>query len=317
MESYRFKNLSPSLEKRKRLLLPLSGGVSSLCLLQVLDEQVREQKAKQGRVAYELVVVSVDPEVEWDSVEGEERVKWLECVKERFEIHKFLDVKKACEVLCLDDDLEDDLETLGFERTDEESDRDFYETILSSTKSVTTRTDLREILIKRLLVGLAKNHQCDSLLWGHSDTTLAAQTLADVAKGRGGSVPGSMSDGPSAEGINFNYPMRDLFKAELDLYASCLSPTLVPLKRVEEAEKITSIRNTSIDNLLNNYITSQGQKYPSIMANVVRTASKLQAPAVTESTILCAICHCTMAQETDERLCYGCIRMQQDIKTKS
>jgi cytoplasmic tRNA 2-thiolation protein 2 len=312
MESYRFKNWSA--DQKKRLMLPLSGGVSSLCLLQVLDAQLREQIGRQNRTAYELVVVHVDA----DGLEnegGDRDGEWYEGVAERFELHRFLSVVKIYEAFEIDESLESDLSHLGLTRRSGHDDKAFYRGMWTSTKSVTTRSDLRELLMRRVLVALAKKHDCEGILWGHSDSKLAAQVLADVAKGRGSSVPGAMADGPSSEGLNFNYPTRDLFKAELDLYASVLSPPLTSLDSLAAPQLIASIRNTSIDALLGNYITSQGEKYPSIMANVVRTASKLQVPASTDSAARCPVCQSAPGME-GQSICYGCVRMKQDIKTQ-
>ena len=309
MESYRFKNLT--VEQKKRLLLPLSGGVSSLSLLQILDAQLREQISKQNRTAYELVVVHVDL-LETDQAVS---ASWYQETESRFVLHEYLPIVKVHEVLRIDEDLESALALLELNRKAEIDDQHFYSTIMSSTTSVTTRADLRELLVRRLLVSLAKQHSCDSILWGHSDSRLASQALADVAKGRGASVPGTLADGPSPEGINFSYPMRDLFKTELELYGTTLSSPLHPLASSRETEHVVSLRNTSIDNLLSTYITSQGEKYPSIMANVVRTASKLQPPSHKFDSTYCAVCRCAMNVEGHaESLCYGCQRMKQDIK---
>ena len=312
MESYRFKNLIG--DHKKRLLLPLSGGISSLVLLHVLDTQLKKQLEKQNRTAYELVLVHVQTA---DS-EGSVSAAWREKTLSRFSTYSFPSSVRIHEVFQVDQALEEDLTHLGIYRQEGENDEEFYSSIMASTRSVTTRTDLRELFLRRLLVSLAKQHKCDSILWGHSDSKLAAQALADVAQGRGGSVPAGISDGTSATGINFNHPMRDLFKSELELYASVLPE---PLEVMPEAETgpSPSIRNTSIDNLLSTYILSQGEKYPSIMANVVRTAGKLQVQEKGSGAKVCCVCSSPTLQEDDvngqsRSLCYGCERMKQDIR---
>jgi cytoplasmic tRNA 2-thiolation protein 2 len=149
---------------------------------------------------------------------------------------------------------------------------------------------------------------------------LAALALADVAKGRGGSVASSIADGPSLHDINFNYPTRDLFKVELQTYAQALSEPLVSEGQDDAVEQSTSsIRSVSIDNLLSNYITLQGEKYPSIMANVVRTVSKLQVRSTGNEMVTCCFCVAPMNRASDnpgesQYLCYGCARMKQDLK---
>jgi cytoplasmic tRNA 2-thiolation protein 2 len=309
MESYRFKNIG---DQKKRLLLPLSGGVSSLCLLQILDAQLNEQMSKQNRTAYELLVVRVDDGEEDGQSEGEcEGDEWWRGVEERFGLHTYLRTRRMFEVFEVDLGLEGDLGHLGLVRRGRD-DGEFYEYIMASTKSVTTRSDLKDLMLKRMLLVIAKEQGCDSIIWGHSDSRLAAQALSDVAKGRGGAVPRDLADGMSSDGVVSNYVMRDLFKSELEAYAAILDPPLEFLK--ESAAEPVSIRSTSIDQLLNSYITSQGEKYPSIMANVVRTASKLQVPRREGDTPLCPVCQNELEIENKETICYGCERMRQDIK---
>lgn len=310
MESYRVKNQSQESHKRKRFFLPLSGGVSSLSLLHVLDVQLNEQIAKQNWRVYDLLVVHID----LLKVEEDVSKEWYEGVARRFSLHEYLDVLKIHEAFRVDETLEGDLLHLGLKRPSGADDEEFYHSILSSTTSVTTRSDLTELLLKRILVSIAKQQNCDRILWGHSDSRLAAHALSEVAKGRGAAVPDVLTDGGSSDGLASHHPIRDLFLSELELYASILSPPLETLPSSTVDEPVISIRNTSIDSLLNKYITSQGEKYPSIMANVVRTASKLQVPAKNDHTAICPVCQCVLEEQNEDEICYGCRRMKQDIK---
>jgi cytoplasmic tRNA 2-thiolation protein 2 len=313
METYRFKNLAE--EQKRRLLLPISGGISSLVLLQVLDAQLQKQMVNRNRKAYDLVLARV-------ILPGEEGAivsRSLEDLRCRFPQQVCLRPYTLGEVLSLDSTLRQALELLDFHPQNDEPNEVFIERVLSSSTSVTTRTDLQSILLRRLLVAIGKAQGCESIIWGHSDTQLAALTLAEVAKGRGGSVPSTIADSPSAHGVNFNYPLRDLFKTELQTYAQILPERLEA--KEEDAQVQASIRNTSIDDLLSTYISSQGQKYPSIMANVVRTASKLDPRSRSEQSSICPLCVQPMPSNRatlipDSPLCYGCQRMKQDIKPK-
>jgi cytoplasmic tRNA 2-thiolation protein 2 len=312
MESYRFKNVG---DQKKRLLLPLSGGVSSMCLLHVLDSQLKKQLEKQNRTAYELVLVHVSTFRQDNPVS----TTWDRQVAEQFSSYHFSASFALEKVFSIDSSISQDLTHLGIHRRENENDAAFYTRIQNSTTSVTTRADLDNLFLHRLLVALAKQYNCDSILWGHSDSTLAAQALASVAKGRGGAVPADLADGPGMAGITFNHPMRDLFKTELELYASVLPEQLPCIPDLKAGQgPIVSIKNTSIDDLLSTYINSQGEKYPSIMANVVRTASKLQVPKVGPDARHCPVCQSRLPEDGDvgRTLCYGCVRMKQDIKTE-
>lgn len=317
MESYRFKNSSE--DQKRRLFLPVSGGISSLVLLQVLDAQLQKQIANRNRTAYDIVVARVVLPGEQDQPTVTSQ---HEDLKTRFPTHTFLPLLTLHDVLRLDSSISQDLEHLGIATVDGESDEESFNRIMSSTISNTARTDLRSILLQRLLVAVAKKERCESVLWGHSNSRLAALALADVAKGRGGSVSSTIADGPSMYGINFNYPVRDLFESELQIYGHAISEPLLQQAAGDTTavQLPTSIRTTSIDDLLGTYIASQGQKYPSIIANVVRTASKLEVRRPDKSTTACRVCIMPLTegfagQHVKSELCYGCQRMRQDIKT--
>lgn len=314
MESYRFGNLA--VNETRRLLLPLSGGVSSMVLLQVLDAQLHNQALKRNRTAYELIISNIVLPDEDNSIKCNELYAQ---VAERFPTHKFRPPMALEDLFKYDDRIESDLLHLGVTRPEGESDGSFLNRVVSSTTSATAREDLQSILLRRFIVSVAKAHDCEGILWGHSDSRLASMALSHVSKGRGGSVPSLIADGASCHGINFKYPVRDLFKPELATYASALSEPLVSLdgEQTTAPQVAPSLRNTAIDTLLTNYINSQGEKYPSIMANVVRTTGKLDGTANGQSQ-LCMVCSepssLLNGGAAENLLCYGCLRMKQDIK---
>ena len=319
MESYRFG--SNNEDTGRRLLLPVSGGISSLVLLQVLHSQMQRQLAKRNKTAYQLLVVVIEDNLRTTSNEDAPGNAWYAALQTKFPSVSFVPLKSLPEVFTLDPTIEGDLQAFGVNRLSAESDRDFVVRILSSASSLTAGSDLHEVLLNRLIVSCAKQRDCESILWGHSDSRLAAKALAGVAKGRGGSLPFEICDGPSKSGINFSYPLRDLFKPELSLYASLLPEVfseLITMEGPAPREKM-SIRNTSIDDLLTDYIISQGEKYPSIMANVVRTASKLRSPRLDETASSCQICLVPLQRDplqisSEQDLCYGCARTRQDLR---
>ncbi|KAL2438554.1 Cytoplasmic tRNA 2-thiolation protein 2 [Exophiala dermatitidis] len=318
MESYRFKARSE--DEKDRLLLPISGGVSSLVLLQVLDTQLQKQLAKRNRTAYDLVIVRVILPEEEASTSLDQCYEEL---KQRFSSHTFLQPPKLQEVFETDDRIERDLEHLGIKRQAGESSQTLLQRITTLATSVTARADLQSILLQRLIVSVAQQQTCAGIVWGHSDSRLAALVLADVAKGRGGSVSSIIADGPSVYGITFIYPMRDLFKTELEAYARVASePLLAKTAELDgtPSPQPSSVRHTSIDSLLKTYIDSQGEKYPGIMANVVRTASKLQGRQASAIEGACPVCVRPIVRSeglaiSDSILCYGCDRMKHDIRS--
>jgi cytoplasmic tRNA 2-thiolation protein 2 len=312
MEPYRLKSDSP--HQQRRLLLPVSGGVSSVVLLQVLDSHIQRQLSSRGRAAYDLEVLVVDK----SSIdESPSPVNIVERFKDIFPASHF-SLLSLDAVFKIDNDIHDALSKLGFGMEGDEEPQVELERLMKTATTPTTRADLFEILLLRLIVSFAKSQGCEGILWGHSDSRLAAMALSNVAKGRGGALPNQIGDGSSPWGLNFNYPLRDLFKSELELYAGLLSTQVSKIIIPDlQAPAISSIRQTSIDDLLTSYITSQGEKYPSIMANVVRTASKLQMPVTTGADAACPVCATpitsTAMELSGSGLCYGCLMIKSEI----
>lgn len=313
MESFRPQNQKSksASTKKPRLLVPLSGWISSLTLLAVLVAQIRRQMEKTGRTAYEILGMhaSID--------DGRNVDVWWEKLKLEFPECEFISPISLSMVFRRDKTIESDLALIGMERSPDEADDAFMTRMFASARSATARTELKEIMLKRLVAATARENDCESVLWGHSDSKLAATTLSLVAKGRGTAVSTELADGSILWDTAFNYPLRDLFTPELDMYLQCTSEGVrtCVLGGAGDVDVPMSLKATSIDALLSTYITGQGEKYPSIMANVVRTAGKLQAPEIPENE-RCKICagHITDTLGQDQSLCYGCKRMMQDIK---
>ncbi|KAI5863174.1 hypothetical protein GGS23DRAFT_609627 [Durotheca rogersii] len=180
--------------------------------------------------------------------------------------------------------------------------------VLSRLPSPTSRADLRRLLTRHLLVGAAAARRCDALLLGHNATSLAALALAETAKGRGLGLPALVNDGvvratptpapsdsswggdndgggggddaaPLPTSLPVYSPLRELFRKELLTYLSQAAPPLTDLVWAAEAEAetgaVVSHRDLSIDDVLSRYFAEVEASYPSVVANVVRTAGKL------------------------------------------
>lgn len=172
--------------------------------------------------------------------------------------------------------------------------------LIGSLPSATSRADLVSTLQTRLLVDVAKKNGCTGILFGESTTRLAEKTLTETAKGRGFSLPWQVSDGTSPYGITFNYPLRDLLKKELVAFSSLTTPPLTDLIIYNQPSShiSASSKQTSIDDLLIQYFESVEENYPSIVANVVRTSSKLE-PLTDDETTPCSLCGLPVAEGTD------------------
>ena len=337
LEEYRVKGASK--EHQRTLLLPVSCGVSSVTLLHLLDQQLQSQVDRTGRTGFKLHVLLVDTSRQEANAPTTGQ---LECLKERYPQHIYTALTLA-EIFDFAIDFAEDL--LGdFSQDDSDAaistrDRNLakLDDYLSSMPSATSRSDVLGVLRTRLIVAFAKSKDCESILWGDSTTRLAEKTLAETAKGRGFSLPWQTGEGASPYGVHFNYPLRDLLKKELLTYSELTSPPLTPLimKQTSSAQVSASAKNTTIDDLMSQYFESVELNYPSIVANVVRTSSKLRASQSSSSDTDCGLCGLPIpdgtsgidswagdqqknienaALPTTSGLCYGCARTMHGAK---
>ncbi|KAL8795095.1 MAG: hypothetical protein Q9195_002392 [Heterodermia aff. obscurata] len=258
----------------KKLLLPLSLGVSSVTLLHVLDRHLQTQKKNSGRVSYNIHVLFIDQSA---FTLQREFKNALEQARLRFPTHSF-------SVVTLDEILDYESPLLeGILMTSQALDGnralsrpDKLKALLSVLPSATSRLDIVKILRGKLINAFAELHECSFILFGDSTTRLAERTLAETAKGRGGSLPWLTSDSMTSKGLKINYPMRDLLKRELVLYVAITEPSLEPL--LVDGDSLDNVpvssKDTTIDGLMSQYFASVEQNYPSIVANVVRTSDQ-------------------------------------------
>jgi cytoplasmic tRNA 2-thiolation protein 2 len=263
-----------------------------------LNEQLQRQLEKNNRLSYELTVAYVD--LNFDSAEASAQAQshW-EKVQETYSSHKYIKVG-------IEDAL--DLDTikwssLGLDTTLSDKSipkKDRLQTLLKSIPAATSRADISTTLLSSLLVDVAKGNSCDSILFGDSTTRLAEKTLTETAKGRGFSLPWQVSDGESPFGVHYRYPLRDILKKELVSFAALTSPPLTDLiiPTAPMSALVVSSKNTTIDDLMTQYFESVEENYPSIVANVVRTSSKLKAPSVDDTT-RCSLCGVPVASGTE------------------
>ena len=325
METYRVRG---STKAAKKLLLPLSFGACSASLVHILDQHLNSQYERMNRAAYELYVVHIDLFLE--AADRKESAALLEKYKTRFPRHSYASF--GLEEALLSDEIDwSSLNLLKPSSDDQRLPSERLQELIGSLPSTTSRADFVTTLKTRLLVDVAKKNDCEGILFGESTTRLAEKTLTETAKGRGFSLPWQVSDGMSPYGVTFNYPLRDLLKKELVSFTSLTTPPLTELVVYKESSSqiSASSKQTTIDDLMIQYFESVEENYPSIVANVVRTSSKLK-PLTGDEIEACGLCGLPVAagmdgifgwggdQNSDSRpareighdgiLCYGCSR---------
>ena len=291
MDSFKVRGAS---DRKPRLLLPVSFGVSSTTLLHILDQHLQVQLERTKRTGYELFILFVDQ----STVEGQGNTQDIvNVLEQKYSEHTFI---KAS--------LHDifkfpiNLSVLGQDQGIAQSERERpgspvpashaekLREMLSSLPSPSSRADMTIVLRSQLVIAIAKENGCESILWGDSTTRLAERTLAETAKGRGYSLPWQTADGPSPHGISFNFPMRELLRKEIITYSNLTNPPLTTLIQELSSESSVSSKDTTIDDLMSQYFQSVETNYPSIVANVVRTTGRLTAPVATDTFSQCGIC---------------------------
>ncbi|OAX83883.1 cytoplasmic tRNA 2-thiolation protein 2 [Emergomyces africanus] len=331
MEKYRPQNAPKN--RQRKLLLPLSYGVSSSTLLHILNLQLERQiSTGLGRRAYDIHVLNV-------GVCGQPDSQRLDLFREAYPLHTYSQVPLHL-IFKHDAAITDVISEYGgpeFIDDPTKTDQERLDIFRFSLSTATSRTDIDGILLTRLVVAIAKELDCDGILWGDSDSRLASKALSNVAKGRGFSATWDVCDGISPWGIQFNFPLRDLFKFELSTYASLALPKSLGVVDSERPSVDNlSNKNMSIENLLSHYVETQGEKYPGIMANIVRTIDKLQPPPA-DAGSKCVLCGMPVdnsgedpailggpggsqyvLMDSRERpmtstLCYGCARSRLDL----
>ncbi|KAH4299145.1 tRNA 2-thiolation protein [Parastagonospora nodorum] len=284
MESFRV-NFAASPDQQRKILLPLSHGVSSTTLLHILDLHLNTQRSKTNRTGFAISVLVVD--------EGSLDPARLDKVRERYANHDYASLPLHDVFRLLPDDAS--LRALLPESQIQEvrSTQEQLTSLIASLTSATARADVLTTLRTRLIVEHAKQTGCESILWGDSTTRLAEKTLAETAKGRGFSLPWQISDGKSPFDINFHYPLRDVLKKELFSYVDLAEPALSALVYEPQSgatQASMSSKNTTIDDLMKQYFESVEENFPSIVSNVVRTTGKLEVPAGATSNPRCSLC---------------------------
>jgi cytoplasmic tRNA 2-thiolation protein 2 len=280
-----------------------------------------------NRAAYELHVVHIN--LYLDVTDRKDSSELFAKYKARYPRHTYTGygLHEALELDGID------WQSLGIEQSlvtnRQRSETEQLQNLIGSLPSATSRADIVSTLLTRLLVDVAKKSNCESILFGDTTTRLAEKTLTETAKGRGFSLPWQVSDGMSPYDLGFNYPLRDLLKKEIVIFSTVTEPPLTELIIYQQPSSNVSASSklTTIDDLMAQYFESVEENYPSIVANVVRTSSKLK-PLTDDDTTSCGLCGLPVAEGTSgiygwggdqnskshqdsgeaRMMCYGCSR---------
>jgi cytoplasmic tRNA 2-thiolation protein 2 len=319
-----------------KILVAISGGVSSLSLLHILDGHIIRQKEKTKRQAYTMSVLYVD-----ESCLGEESLpsSSFDTLKIRYPSYEFhrRPIEDLFEADFLPDEEHNNLISSLPQISAQANSASYLQSILSSLPSSSSRIDLKVTLRTRLIAQQAKLLNCEVIAWGDTTTRLAERTLAETSKGRGFALPWQTGNSLTPHGIRFIYPLQDIYRKELHIFASLCEPPIMEffLQDTLEQKQAVSSKSTSIDDLMRTYFESVELNYPNIVANVVKTSNRLVPPVRTAGQVKCRICSLAFDKSTTgiedwegnqqvdladggqqtQNLCYGCFRTVQNAKS--
>ncbi|KAK5631912.1 hypothetical protein RRF57_007626 [Xylaria bambusicola] len=234
----------------QRYLLALSRGPSSTALLHILNENVRRQREKSGRVKFELVVVFVDIDVGFD--QSEERKTATESPESdvaspaptngtatragtgtappssesadtftahfpELTIHTVL-LSSILSSPAIDWSL---LPSQNTSLPPSQRLADFF----ARLPSASARADVSRLLIRHALYAAAIARDCAVILLGYTTTALAELTLSEAAKGRGFGIPWFVNDGtfPLPRAVDLDQEAASIAEVSRDLASTGLS----------------------------------------------------------------------------------------------
>ncbi|KAH3665488.1 hypothetical protein OGAPHI_003674 [Ogataea philodendri] len=317
MQDDKFKvKYGNSKAERPRVLLPLSFGEGSVVLLDMvlshLEEQCRNERAVQG---YDLVVVHVGKDdsrlqqikQHYEGLLGRVRVEFATAdpslfVRELGRLHVSEDYTSS---------VSEESETMDLEQ------------MLAQFDNRSSQQDFLQQIVREMIHRAAIARRCSVIIYGHSMTRLADETLALTVKGRGSEIFTRLTDGQfeyANTSLHVIHPLRDVLLSEIKAYVrfSELGQFVEPKPEI----KHKSAKNKTIDELVREYFETVESEYPEVISTVVKIGTKLDVPE--GIPIECVLCHELVYQDsktwleqmsesanTESKsavpLCYGCL----------
>ncbi|KAJ3275247.1 hypothetical protein HDV01_000974 [Terramyces sp. JEL0728] len=329
---HRFRNNLMKI-KAGNVLVALSGGPSSMCLLDLMSnfnsvDPVNKRQPKYPNVHVCHVDVSLAvPQIEPDLVDR---------LKEDVERREFKFTSIRLEGLFADScsvAVKDQVPVLTTE-SDNESPADRLKNSLESVSSLSSREDLLNIYIKKSILTQAIKNNCNIILFGDNSTLLAVKTISLSAKGRGV----VLADEIALEHVitvnerkfSLVRPLRDVLGKEVSFYNQFkgLSP-------FNNANLTTGLKkDCSIDRMTSDFIIGLDDEFPSTVSTIARTAFKIKAKE--HSTLSCSLCEAPLDEVSkfseimgdaaenatpeagrvpiNQVLCYACRNISRDMK---
>ncbi|KAM9893231.1 hypothetical protein OXX79_009481 [Metschnikowia pulcherrima] len=270
----------------QRVLLPLSFGVSSLVLFDMIASLLQEQSAMhKGKHGFELIVVHLKDE----GMSKTEDFRSLSSKYSPVEI-KYIEIDLASYPV------ESRMKLAVSPEFDVIAERvnsaDSVAELVEKISSRSSKADLLGIVYEEIFNALAAKEKCQTIIYGHSMTRLANEVIALTVKGRGSKIHEAVADRTivrdNAE-IHIIFPLRDILFAEVKAVLK-LSDGLSDYVKLPVASGRKLVKNMTVHDLTTQYFDGlDATGYASTASTVVKTAEKLGGPK-SEVKDICRIC---------------------------
>ncbi|QLL32794.1 hypothetical protein HG536_0D03160 [Torulaspora globosa] len=309
-----------------KVLVPLSFGSSSVVLLDILNDTLTEQKETQrGKTGFHIDVLvcgrDQDDIVRYREMADRLLSERYASNREKIKFH-FLSVESFYK------DCGGELDTILVDSADFSSrsivengelNREFgVEDLLKQCPDRSSRQDLLTILSSRLIKKFAYQNKHKIILWGHSMTKLADETISLVVKGRGSQIASMLSidecDPLFDNSFKNLYPLQDVLLSEIDAYCYIkhLDPFMIDyipqdtllVEKQRNPELVSaprSVKNLTLNEIARKYFDDVEADYSNVISTVVRTALKLGEPE-TPKPERCSICRANVHMDPSEYL---------------
>lgn len=311
-DKFRSAEEAALLNEESKVLIPLSFGSSSLVMLDILNDTLTEQKETQrGNTGFRIDVLVI--------VKAEDESSVAKLVAElhegRYASNREKITFRSVSVESFYEDCNDELQTILL------NDQDFsskamrgdldptkhctVEEMLAQCPDKSSREDLSSFLRKHLIKKYAYQHDYKAILWGHSTTKLADETISLIVKGRGSQIAPGLSDtepNPLFKNKFRNmFPLKDVLLSEIDAYCYtkgldrflvgyAAQDTLLLNKVCVGKQRSKLVKNLSINEIARKYFDDVEAGYSNVISTVVRTAYKLAEPSALDLEP-CSMCH--------------------------
>lgn len=279
----------------QKVLLALSGGMSSLVLTDVIASLLQEQyEAHKGRQGYELVILNID-EFERNSL-NKKAGKMIPKLLYRYSPvnvkYKVLDINS----FIMDQEMMQKIvltkQFSAFEQEIKEGTTYTVEEMLKLCPNKSSVEDFLVVIYEELVLRTAFVEGCQTIVYGHNMTRIANEVIALTVKGRGSNIYRAISDHTvnfRSKEFQIKFPLRDVLAAEIEAYGELSELKEFVLESTKPVSKIT--KNMTIRDITTLYFHNlDNSGYASTASTVVKTADKLGAPKLSENVVNCQIC---------------------------